>query len=311
MFTSNPALRPLLITLAAALPLACPVAAAQIQAAPTEAVAKVRAGVAALGRQWNPKVQAETMQLYLDLHRQRDSLALRKVADVSYGPHAQHQLDLFYPDQGFDELGPVLVFLHDSEGQADDRHLAGSDGLLYSNVARAMARAGGVGISATYRTGARSLSAEGAEDIRLLIDWVRANVARHGGDPEAVIVLGHGEGAMRLASYLFNPAAHRDGGPGFAGAVLSGGRFDDPGLLRLVEGYKGPPVPIHLWSSEFDPLVSGVAVLKDRLCDVTERCPMVSELKGHNRGSTVMSFDTPDTSAMGQLARFYHTAVPK
>lgn len=311
MFTIQFSARPLLILLAALASFAPPALAAQADRGTSDDVAKVRAGVASLGRQWNARVQAETMRLYLDLHRQRDSSALKRTAGIAYGPHAQQKLDLFVPDQGFDEPGPVLVFLHDSDGPASDRILRGSEGLLYSNVAKAMARAGGVGINATYRTGAKSLSADGAEDIRRLIEWTRANAAQYGGDPEAIIVLGHGEGAMRLASYLFIQSSQQAGGPGLAGAVLAGGSFDAPELVKLVDDYRGKVVPIQLWSSELDPLESGVAALKDRLCAKDQACPMIAELKGHNRVSAVMSFDSPDMSAMGQLARFYHSVVQK
>lgn len=300
-----------LILLAVLAPLSLPASAAEHPASPSADVASVRAGVAALGRQWNAQVLTETTRLYLDLHRQRDSASLRRTAGIAYGRHAEQLLDLFVPDQGFDEPGPVLVFLHDSDALARGMNLPGAEEYLYSNVARAMARAGGVGINATYGPAAKSVSTEAAADIRQLIEWARANVARHGGDPEAIIVLGHGEGAMRLASYLFLQSAQPDGEPGLAGAVLAGGRFDAPELLELVDKYRGKDVPIQLWSSELDPLESGVAVLKDRLCARSKGCPMMAELKGHNRVSAVMSFDTPDMSAMGQLARFYHAAVEK
>jgi hypothetical protein len=38
---------------------------------------------------------------------------------------------------------------------------------------------------------------------------------------------------------------------------------------------------------------------------------MFAELKGHNRVSSVMSFDSADFSAMGSLIQFYHSAVRK
>lgn len=275
-------------------------------------VAAIRARIAGLGRSWNAGVVRETTRLYAGLHRQRDSSAIRRTLDVSYGPDAAHKLDVYVPDQGFDEPGPVLVFLHDSDAFGSGRSVAGTDGLMYGNVARALARAGGVGINAGYRSGVDALSEQGARDVRHLVEWVHANVARHGGDPGAVIVMGHGEGALRLASWLFRQSAQPAGGPAIAGAILAGGSFDTSRFWRLLEAHRGSTVPLLLWSSELDPVESGVVALKDRLCARQGgNCPMLAELKGHNRASAVMSFDTADVSAMGSIVHFYHSVVRK
>src|SRR5690606_32188609 len=116
--------------------------------------------------------------------------------------------------------------------------LEGTDGLLYGNVSRALARAGALGINAGYREGVDPLSEQSARDIRHLIEWARANVARHGGDPEAILVMGHGEGALRLASYLLRHAAQPVGGAGIAGAILAGGSFDNARFWSVVDASK-------------------------------------------------------------------------
>ena len=116
---------------------------------------------------------------------------------------------------------------------------------------------------------------------------------------------------MRLASYLFHQGSQRDDGGGIAGAILANGSFDSPAFWQLLEGYHGRSVPMSLWSSELDPVESGMAALKDRLCSKFAGCPMFAELKGHNRVSAVMSFDSTDFSAMGPLIQFYHSAVRK
>ncbi len=274
-------------------------------------VASVRASVAAMGKKWGAEVFTETARLYTSLHRQRDSSGIRRTSDVSYGPLAAQKLDLFVPDQGFEALGPVPIYLHDSDPASRDKIVAGTDQLLYSNVAKALARAGGVGINANYRLAAGALTPDGADDIRRLIDWTRTNVAKHGGDPQSILVLGHGEGAMRLASYLFQQSSQAESGLGIAGAILAGGSFDSPALRKLVDAYQGKAVPILLWTAEFDPVESGVIALKDRLCSKPGTCPTLADLKGHNRVSAVMSFDSPDMSAMGSLIRFYHSVVHK
>jgi triacylglycerol lipase len=278
---------------------------------PSPEVLQVRAGVAALGRTWNAQVLDQTAKLYLPLHRQRPAAGIRQMGDVSYGPLARQKLDLFVPDQGFDELGPVIIFLHGGDATGGDKVLSGTDGLLYGNVARALARAGGIGINANYRAGSRGSA--GAEDVRRVIEWTQQNAARYGGDPKSIIVLGHGEGAVHLASYLFDQAAQPKAGPGIAGAILSsatlGGRGSRP--LQLVDDYQGAAVPILLWSAELDPVESGMPELKEKLCRRYGKCPAYDQLAGHNHISAVMSFDSADMSAMGSLIRFYHSVVRK
>ena len=96
-------------------PHGAPAGATDASAADARAlVTAARMGVASLGKQWNENVNTETAKLYAALHAQGNSSGIRQIADVSYGPHAQQKLDLFVPDQGFDEPGPVLVYLHEA-----------------------------------------------------------------------------------------------------------------------------------------------------------------------------------------------------
>jgi acetyl esterase/lipase len=263
---------------------------------------RVRAGVAALGKRWNGTVKAETAKLYLPLHKSHNNSGIKQMRNVSYGPDAQQKLDLFAPDQGFNDLSPVFVFLHEGE----DKIVTGSDELLYSNVARWIARFGGVGINANFRK--RRDAKSGAADVRMVVEWARKNARPYGGDPNAIILIGNGEGAVRLASYLFNEKSQPDSGPGVAAAILGSGLFASL-PANLVDSYKGKAVPLLMWSAEFDPVESGVTALKNKLCQKYGKCPAFVELRGHNHVSTVMSIDSADTSVTDQIIRFYHSAV--
>jgi acetyl esterase/lipase len=257
-------------------------------------VARVRAGVAALGKQWNGNVKAETARLYLPLHKNRNNSGIKQMRDVSYGPHAQQKLDLFAPHQGFNDLSPVFVFLHEGE----DKIVTGTDELLYGNVARWIARFGGVGINANFRMPREAAWASGAEDVRMVVEWARQNVLPYGGDPNSIIV----------AMYLFNEKSQPKTGPGVAAAILGSGLFASL-PANLVDSYQGKAVPLLMWRAELDPVESGVTELKDKLCRKYGKCPAFVELRGHNHVSTVMSIDSADTSVTDQLIRFYHTAV--
>jgi triacylglycerol lipase len=293
---------------------------------PSEEVVRTRAAVAAMGKTWNPQVLAETARLYTELQRKRPAAGVTQMKNLSYGPKAQQKLDLYFPDQGFEELGPVFVFLHGGADTGGDKVLAGTDDLVYGNVAKLAAHVGGVGINANFRQMADSKWPAGAEDVRALIEWTRGHVAEHGGDPAAIIVLANGEGAMHVATYLFDQKSQPAGGPGIAGAILASGTLapdmnskavrryfgkDSRLPLSLVDGYLGKPVPMMLWSAELDPVESGITELKDKLCRKPETCPTYVRLEGHNHVSHVMSMDSSDMSAMMTIPRFYHSAVRK
>lgn len=286
------------------------VAAARAHSAAVDPVAHARAEVRAIGKHWDAQVRDRTAAAYLPMHRALDSSGIRRTADVSYGEHAQQKLDLYAPAQGFDELGPVLVFVHDDALAGGDKVLAGTGELLYGNVARWVARVGGVGINANYRMDQPAGTAGADDDMRRLIEWTRANVARYGGDPQTLLIIGHGGGALRVAGYLFGAPAQSASEPGVAGAILASARFDSPVLLRRIDEYAGKPVPLQLWTADLDPLESGVTALRDRLC-ARQQCPDIAKLNGHNHASAVMSIDTDDKAAANAIIRFYHSAVHK
>lgn len=293
---------------------------------PSEEVLRTRAAIAAMGKSWNPQVLAETARLYAGLQRKRPITGVTQMKNLSYGPKPQQKLDLYFPDQGFEELGPVFVFLHGGAQTGGDKVLAGTDDLVYGNVAKLAAHVGGVGINANYRQMTDAKWPAGAEDVRALIEWARSHVAEHGGDPASIIVMANGEGAMHLATYLFDQKLQTASGPGIAGVILASGTLapdmnsrlvrryfgKDARLpLKLVDSYHGKPVPMMLWSAELDPVESGIIELKEKLCAKPDTCPTYVRLEGHNHVSHVMSMDSGDMSAMNTIPRFYHSAVRK
>ena len=58
------------------------------------AVHSARAGVAALGKQWNGSVRDATTELYSELTRQQSSAGIREITDLKYGPDEKQSLDL-------------------------------------------------------------------------------------------------------------------------------------------------------------------------------------------------------------------------
>jgi len=298
----------------------------------TRAAFEARSGVVALGKQWNAQVNAETLKLYTELQRQVDSSGIKQISDLRYGPHEQQTFDLFVPEGGFSEPSTVLVYLHGGGLSRGDKNAEGSDGLIYGNVGRWIARIGGLGINANYRLVPDAQWPSGAEDIRLLLEWVRENIGPYGGDPNNVVLMGNSAGATLVATYLFHEPSQFDDGPGITAAILSSGAFgeapeSDAALayfgegetgvgrmpLNLVDTYQGRAVPILLWSAEYDVsfIETGVAEMYAKLCRKYEDCPMFVQFQGHNHVSHVMSIDSADTEAASSIMRFYHSVIDR
>jgi triacylglycerol lipase len=282
------------------------------QAAPRpDAGQEAREGVAAIGREWNAAVYAETIRLYTAVHREIEWPGVLEPEVVAYGTDPQQTLRMFRPEQGFSEPGPVIFFVHGNGlGEASDT-APGSDSLIYSHVGKLGAQFGGIGITVSYRTGATGNGNSGPEDLRLALEWTQANVARYGGDANTIVLLACSDGATIAARYLFDESAQTESGPGIAVAFLISGLFGDEahGLGRLVDRYDGVRVPLALWSAGYDTgrVQAGIAGLYAQLCRKYDGCPWFEQLQGHNHLSAILSLGTSDASAQNALIRFYHT----
>lgn len=282
-----------------------------VPGASPETTARALEGVAAIGSRWDAAAFAETAALYTAVHREIEWPGLLEPETVVYGPHAQQTFELFRPEQGFSEPGPVFVFVHGNGLGNSEPAVPGSAGLIWSHMGKLTATFGAIGLTMNYRHGAGSALESGAEDLRLVLEWIDANIAPYGGDPGTVVVLGNSEGATTVAAYLFDEHLQKPGGPGIAAAMLSSGLFgaQAPEMARLVDTYHGEAVPLALWYGEFDTqeVASGIAALHRQLCLKYEDCPALEELEGHNHVSHIMSLGTPDSSVLSALIRFYHT----
>lgn len=276
-----------------------------------DAAARARASAAALGRRWDEAAFEQTVALYTTVHRDLEWPGLLDAETITYGQDPQQNFELFRPEQDFSEPGPVFVFVHGNGLGAGDWRIPGSDGLLLTHAGRLAATVGGIGVLMNYRTGVSATPGSGAEDLRLVVEWLQKNIAPYGGDPETVVVLGHSEGATLTATYLFDEDAQPATGPGIAAAVLSSGLFGEaaPRLPVLVETYGGQRVPLALWSAEFDTeaVESNIVEFHRQLCAKFPDCPWYERLDGYNHMSQLFSFGTSDTTVMNAFVRFYHT----
>jgi acetyl esterase/lipase len=118
--------------------------------------------------------------------------------DQAYGPHPRQQLDVFAPD-GIAEPRPVVIFVHGGGFVGGERRQPGSP--FYDNVGVWAARNGFVGVNMSYRLAPEFKFPAGPDDIAAAVAWVRENIASHGGDPNAIVLLGQSAGASHVAAY--------------------------------------------------------------------------------------------------------------
>lgn len=117
-------------------------------------------------------------------------------ADLEYvtGPDAdiRHKLDLYVPVGA--KNWPVIIYIHGGAWKQGSK-------TLYIGLARTFGRHG-IGVAViNYRLSPKVKHPGHIEDVAKAFAWVKANVAKHGGDPENITIMGHSAGG-HLAALL-------------------------------------------------------------------------------------------------------------
>ncbi|MEO0998936.1 MAG: alpha/beta hydrolase, partial [Pseudomonadota bacterium] len=119
-----------------------------------------------------------------------------RAESIAYGPAERQRLDVYRPDERPDSA-PVVVFFYGGgwrEGRRRDYEFVGS----------ALSRAGFVTVIPDYRLYPEVRFPTFVEDGAAALAWVAENVAAHGGDRNAVHVMGHSAGAHIAAMLALN-----------------------------------------------------------------------------------------------------------
>jgi triacylglycerol lipase len=270
----------------------------------------IRAKLEALGREIAPPMLGGTNQLFAGINKGLDP-ATQVTRDLSYGPEERHKLDLF-AKAGI-AGAPIFVFVHGGGFVMGDKHTEGSP--FYSNVGDFAARQGWLGVTMTYRLAPAHPFPAGAEDLALLVQWLRDNVAQYGGDPDKIVLSGQSAGAAHVASYVAHKRFHVADHGGIAGAVMMSGIYDTLnttandfhrayygeertmwGPASMQAGLINSEIPLLFTISEFDP--------KDfQLAAEGEFAP-VHLLTGHNHLSPATCLGSGETEVEELVAEF-------
>lgn len=114
------------------------------------------------------------------------------LADGRYGPLPDQKVEVMVPAAPAESLRGVVVFIH---GGGWHSGVPGD----YRFVGRTLTREGYVVVLVGYRLGVEGRYPAMLEDSALALAWTRDNVAKYGGDPDRVVVMGHSAGAYNAA----------------------------------------------------------------------------------------------------------------
>jgi acetyl esterase/lipase len=116
---------------------------------------------------------------------------LRHELDVPYGKDPKQRMDLYFPTAKATSA-PVLLFLHGGGFREGDRK-------QYGYVGEPFAKHGIITVVASYRLTPGFKHPAQPDDTKAIVAWIHKNIARYGGDPNAIYISGHSAGAILTA----------------------------------------------------------------------------------------------------------------
>lgn len=248
---------------------------------------------------------------------------------VRYGPLPAQRLDIIAPNAPGPH--PVLVFIHGgawNSGRPEDYHFIG----------RTFARAGYVVVLAGYRLVPDGVYPHMLVDGAKAVGWTAKNIARFGGDPDRVALMGHSAGAHSVVMLgLERQWLGREGLPdGYVKGVigLSGpydfypftsdsarvafGQVKDPAQTQPITFARGDAPPMLLLTGDADTTVKprNSRVLAKAITDRGGQAELVI-LPGVDHAGPVLKLAQPfarDTSVsesvLAFLARLDQASAP-
>lgn len=226
---------------------------------------ETRLAIEAMGQELNPDVLMRGRSLFEEEQVQIAASLPALALDVPYGPHERHRLDIYRDAQADNSLVPVILFVHGGGFVRGDK--GGDADWMNANVGRLAARWGCLGVVMNYRLAPDHSWPAGSEDIETAIQWMKDNIARFGGNPEKIVLMGTSAGAVHVAGYIRLAGEEADND--IRGAVLLSGLYGYTPLDERDTLYYGSQdsyenrvprdailstgVPLFVCCAEYDP----------------------------------------------------------
>jgi triacylglycerol lipase len=130
------------------------------------------------------------------------------VRDQSFGPNPKDVLDIFVGEKG-GKNRPVLIYIAGGAGNKIEQQVRESNA-FYDNIGRWATKNGMVGVLVQRHPGSGNWD-DGGRDLSLAADWIKANIAKHNGDPNHMVMWAHSAGNGPLGVYIGHPERWKNG----------------------------------------------------------------------------------------------------
>lgn len=158
--------------------------------------------------------------------------AQTRQSNIPYAAPANERqmLDVYAPEKA-SEL-PVVFWIHGGGWQTGDK-------TSVQQKPQAFSERGFVFVSTNHRFVTKVAMGEVVRDVARAVGWVYRNIARHGGDPRRIFIMGHSSGAQLAALLATDDRYLREAGVPFSvlrGCVaVDGDTYDIPAIIATAE----------------------------------------------------------------------------
>lgn len=275
-------------------------------------------GIAALGPTLDRPMIAKTNELMKGLAPLTPPGSVTVASDVAYGDDPLQKIDIYTPAKARNL--PIAVFFHGGGFVVGDKK-------EYANIPTYLSQHGMVAVNANYRLAPKVTWPAESQDVGAVVDFLKKNGARYGGNPKRIVLIGQSAGATIIATYVLDPRVYPKTGPGVAAAVLvslpavlpEGVRDQDLAYYgdrsqlpnRVPSPYlEKSKLPMMLTSAEYDPVILSPEAYEfaARICVRDGKCPTFVYVKGHNHISENASIGSPDDQLARPIAEFVRAA---
>jgi arylformamidase len=149
--------------------------------------------------------------------------------EVAYGPDPRQRMDVYLPPGA--QQAPVILMVHGGAWKIGDKAMGR---VTENKVSRWVAR-GFIFVSINYRMLPAADPLTQADDVARALAFAQGHVLEQGGDPAAVVLMGHSAGAHLVALLSADPARARAQGaqPWLGTVALDSAAMD---LAPLMQG---------------------------------------------------------------------------
>ncbi len=159
------------------------------------------------------------------LNNMAPKAGVTETRDIPYAPGDRHALDVYAPAE---PDAPVVVFIYGGGWKDGDK-------AMYRFVGANLAARGYLTVIPDYRVFPQVRFPAFIQDAAAAVAWTHANVARHGGDPNRLFLMGHSAGAHIAAMLTLDKQWLRADG------------LDPDTVIKGMVGLAGPYdfLPLH------------------------------------------------------------------